>query len=282
MSKLEKFVQEPDDPVISNEEDAKIKEFVRREYLREAEEIERALPEDDGTDAVPEDMYDQIIQKLKAHGTCFDEDGPAEENPKKHTLASFPHPYRAAKRAAVACIICLGIFGVSMTSEANRAYMMKQVDSLVGNEVNVKVNNSGDREITGVEESEAAAEIEAQLLVEVPTFLVKPDGMKFEEAEILTEIHVALMNYVVNDQIAYLYIATNEEDAARVFALDGELVAHVENEYQGIDIAISALQSDDQEKPLYIAQWTYKNNYYIFNAMMDLEELQSILSNMLY
>lgn len=282
MSKLEKFVQEPDDPAISKEEDAKIKEFVRREYLREAEEIEQALPEDDGMDAVPEDMYDQIIQKLKARGTRFDEDGPAEENPQKHTLVSFPHPYRAVRRVAVACIICLGIFGVSMTSEANRAYMMEQVNSLVGNEVSVTIDNKEDREITGLDESEAAAEIEAQLLVEVPTFAYKPGGMKFETAEILTEFNTALINYRINEQIMNLYIATNEEDAARVFALDGELVAHVENEYQGIDIAISSLQSEGQTEPLYIAQWKYKNNYYIFDAMISLEEFQNILSNMVY
>lgn len=286
MSKLEKFVQEPNEPEISAEENAKIEEFVRREYLREAEEIERALTGDVGTDEVPDDMYDKIIQKLKDRGTYFDDDETTEENSysqnNNNKVVAMPRRYRAAKWVAIACITCIGIFGVSMTSEANRAYMMNQVNSLVGNEVSVTVDNKDDRDTTSTEEEEAAALIEEQLLVDVPGFYYKPTGMKFESVEIQTEFNVALMNYLIDDKALHLYIATNEEDAARAFGLDGDLISYVENEYQGIQVAISTLQNEGQAEPLYIAQWSYKNNYYIINAMIDLEEFQNMLSNMVY
>lgn len=286
MSKLEKFVQEPNEPEISAEENAKIEEFVRREYLREAEEIERALTGDVGTDEVSDDMYDKIIQKLKDRGTYFDDDETTEENSysqnNNNKVVAMPRRYRAAKWVAIACITCIGIFGVSMTSEANRAYMMNQVNSLVGDKVSVAVDNKDNRDTISIEEEEAAAQIQEQLHVEVPTFFYEPMGMQFESVEILPESNVALMTYHMEDKAIILYIATNEEDAARIVGFDGELITHVENEYQGISIAVSAIQSENQAEPMYIAQWNYKNNYYLLNATIDLEEFQEILSNMVY
>ena len=46
------------------------------------------------------------------------------------------------KYAAYAAVTLIGIFGVSMSSEANRTYVMQEVNKLVGNDVSTKVNNS--------------------------------------------------------------------------------------------------------------------------------------------
>ena len=108
------------------------------------------------------------------------------------------------------------------------------------------------------------------------------DGCTERVAEILPGTNAATLVYYMEDLATILYIATNEEDATRIFGLDGELIRNIKNQYQGMEIAISAIQIPEQEDILYNAQWSYKNNYYVLNAMMDLEEFQKMLSNMIY
>ena len=46
------------------------------------------------------------------------------------------------KWAAVAAVTVFGIFGVSMTSEANRAYVMETVDNMTGNHTQTEMDNN--------------------------------------------------------------------------------------------------------------------------------------------
>ena len=83
---------------------------------------------------------------------------------------------RVMKWSAVAAAAVIGIFGVSMSSEANRAYIMQKVSTMLHNDTKTKVNNVDVMESKDGEET-AKEEIESAFGIEMPTFFYMPDGM---------------------------------------------------------------------------------------------------------
>ncbi|HJC62951.1 MAG TPA: hypothetical protein H9753_04960, partial [Candidatus Blautia merdavium] len=137
---------------------------------KEAEEIQRNL------EAVPdteewnptEEKFQALMQKARERGFHISSDEGADdhtddfddskkentkeetkEKTKKETTITYPASRRAAgwwrKKAiqwtAVAAVTAIGIFGVSMTSQANRAYVMREVNKVFGNDVNTEIDN---------------------------------------------------------------------------------------------------------------------------------------------
>ena len=49
---------------------------------------------------------------------------------------------RVVRWASAAAAVLIGVFGISMSSEANRAYIMREMNELFGNDVNTRVNNN--------------------------------------------------------------------------------------------------------------------------------------------
>lgn len=75
------------------------------------------------------------------------------------------------KWSAVAAAAVIGIFGVSMSSEANRAYIMQEVNKLFGNDVNTKLNNVEVLESDRTEDY-ARQDIENTFGTEIPIFFI--------------------------------------------------------------------------------------------------------------
>ena len=86
---------------------------------------------------------------------------------------------RVMKWSAVAAAAVIGVFGVSMSSEANRAYVMRKVNTMLHGEMKTKINNVDVIESKDGEDY-ARQEIESAFGVEIPTFFYIPEEMKYQ------------------------------------------------------------------------------------------------------
>lgn len=152
----------------------------REEGLLEDTADEKAEDEKNTEEAVPESTEKKILEFRKNAGVSKDAARDANRNfgKRKHSYVRFG---RIAGIAGL-CLIC--VFAASMSSEANRKYLVNSVRILSGNDSQFITDNSSDNEHATTEESDAIADIEEKLDVKMPEFYYRPYGMEFSMYEI--------------------------------------------------------------------------------------------------
>ena len=126
---------------------------------------------------------------------------------------------RVVKYAAYAAVTVFGIFGVSMSSEANRTYVMQEVNKLIGNDVSTKVNNSEVMQSNRTE-AEAIKSIEDAFDIKMPQLFYMPDGMEYMDCSIDTEAQMAIMQYSYNEQLVFWTVFANDKEISRFSKAD--------------------------------------------------------------
>ena len=91
---------------------------------------------------------------------------------------------KAVKAAGVCLIAGAAVFGLSMTSEANRLLLMQTANEVLGTGDLMKTNNGDDRDVVSGDEDAAREEISEKLNAEVPEFYYLPEGMAYESYQI--------------------------------------------------------------------------------------------------
>lgn len=286
MSKLEKLSQEKNKP----KTDASGGIFMSKseiEALREeAELIESELEEDPFIDSMdpPKELYNRIVQELKDKG-IYHEDESSEEVEEKEEVVEkekkkvvfYTRWQRAGKWVAIVCLSLLGVFGVAMTSEANRAYIMQNVETWFGSDVDVKINNNSQRMESDQTEKAARESIENELNITIPKLGEIPKGMKYKGASSDPEIGVAIIEYEYKDDIVYIYVTNNQKDTAELSSYDGKLIKSVKiyNNVPAIDIW--EIKDDNDKQSMYLASWEYKNCYYEITGKMEKDIFVSMI-----
>lgn len=132
----------------------------REEGLLEDTADEKAEDEKNTEEAVPESTEKKILEFRKNADVSKDTARDANRNSgkKKHSYVRFG---RIAGIAGL-CLIC--VFAASMSSEANRKYLVNSVRILSGNDSQLITDNSSDNEHATTEESDAIADIEEKLM----------------------------------------------------------------------------------------------------------------------
>ena len=128
---------------------------------------------------------------------------------------------RVMKWSAVAAAAVIGIFGVSMSSEANRAYIMQKVNTMLHGEMKTKINNVDVIESKDGEEI-AKEEIELAFGVEMPTFFYMPDGMVYDTYVIDEESQMASIQFSYEGKLIYFTVLFNLKEAASIMKSDLE------------------------------------------------------------
>lgn len=180
---------------------------------------------------------------------------------------------------AVVCVAC--VFAASMTSEANRKYLVNSVRILSGDDTKTVAYNDPSNEDADLNEDEAIAEIEEELGVEVPEFYYRPQGMIFKSYELKAPLDVARIEYEYNGNIIVLYIDKQSSGvASNISSMHGNERETITAEGMETEIIIERVTNKDDETPNYVARW-YKNNVeYVFSGKIDIEQLKKILKNM--
>ena len=91
------------------------------------------------------------------------------------------------------CLIC--VFAASMSSEANRKYLVNSVRILSGNDSQFISYNDDSNENASTKESDAIADIEEKLGVKMPEFYYRPYGMEYMTYEIRERTSFSKIEY---------------------------------------------------------------------------------------
>ena len=180
----------------------------REEGLLEDTADEKAEDEKNTEEAVPESTEKKILEFRKNADVSKDTARDANRNSgkRKHSYVRFG---RIAGIAGL-CLIC--VFAASMSSEANRKYLVNSVRILSGNDSQFISYNDDSNENASTKESDAIADIEEKLGVKMPEFYYRPYGMEFYKYELNDENFYARIEYEYKDNILFFYV--DKQDAS--------------------------------------------------------------------
>lgn len=249
----------------------------REEGLLEDTADEKAEDEKNTEEAVPESMEKKILEFRKNAGVSKDPARDANRNSgkRKHSYVRFG---RIAGIAGL-CLIC--VFAASMSSEANRKYLVNSVRILSGNDSQFITDNSSDNEHATTEESDAIADIEEKLGVKMPEFYYRPYGMEYMTYEIRERTSFSKIEYEYKDNILLFYIDKQNKDVASdISSLNGmeKIIDTIERDET--DIIIKELRDEEDESFTYAANWTYEGTSYTLSGKIELDELKKIVKEM--
>lgn len=249
----------------------------REEGLLEDTADEKAEDEKNTEEAVPESTEKKILEFRKNADVSKDTARDANRNSgkRKHSYVRFG---RIAGIAGL-CLIC--VFAASMSSEANRKYLVNSVRILSGNDSQFITDNSSDNEHATTEESDAIADIEEKLGVKMPEFYYRPYGMEYMTYEIRERTSFSKIEYEYKDNILLFYIDKQNKDVASdISSLNGmeKIIDTIERDET--DIIIKELRDEEDESFTYAANWTYEGTSYTLSGKIELDELKKIVKEM--
>lgn len=249
----------------------------REEGLLEDTADEKAEDEKNTEEAVPESTEKKILEFRKNADVSKDTARDANRNSgkRKHSYVRFG---RIAGIAGL-CLIC--VFAASMSSEANRKYLVNSVRILSGNDSQFITDNSSDNEHATTEESDAIADIEEKLDVKMPEFYYRPYGMEYINYEIREKTSFSKIEYEYKDNILLFYIDKQNKDVASdISSLNGteKIIDTIERDET--DIIIKELRDAEDESFTYAANWTYEGVSYTLSGKIELDELKKIIKYM--
>lgn len=249
----------------------------REEGLLEDVADEKAEDEKNTEEAAPESTEKKILEFRKNAGVSKDPARDANRNSgkRKHSYVRFG---RIAGIAGL-CLIC--VFAASMSSEANRKYLVNSVRILSGNDSQFITDNSSDNEHATTEESDAIADIEEKLDVKMPEFYYRPYGMEYMTYEIRERTSFSKIEYEYKDNILLFYIDKQNKDVASdISSLNGmeKIIDTIERDET--DIIIKELRDEEDESFTYAANWTYEGTSYTLSGKIELDELKKIVKEM--
>ncbi|MBQ7371212.1 MAG: hypothetical protein IJW67_04930 [Blautia sp.] len=274
------------------EEEDDLKELLELEMIREAQLLEEALLSDEdlkGLDISDDDVeasYAELVQRLKDEGVYRSNEEMekrSEKDSEKRYSSTGPEDATAAKKhfsvgkaAGFIAVILLSVFAGSMTSEANRQYLIKQIQYLRGDNSAIVADNDEKADFPETDEIHAIEEIEKAIDVKVPEFYYKSIPLDFLSYSIDKNMGYAqiIYGYSFKNTLAFLSIYNHTEDKSSViFNSHGDNTIELDSD---IEIYIQETSNKDSE-PEYEAMWMYQDALYKFTGRMNWEEFEKVV-----
>lgn len=273
------------------EEDHLLDEWFQEELEEEVKremELQKQHPELEKEEPSP-DLFDRILaetKKIEKEKTAeyrpedylTEEDRKALEIGRKRLSQGKRHKWvmRLAMNAAI--LVCVFMIGVS--TEANRIKIVNVINTLVGKEALVRVNNETDREKTNNQQEEAYAAIESQLGIKPIRFMYEVKGMEFSKYEIDKKAKSATLFYNYQGTVFTIIMRQEEKGIARGDIPDGE----IENTF---DIEsnigkITAVEVSGEKGLKYMSRFIYSNAYYYIWGELPKEEYINLISSIFF
>lgn len=260
--------------------------FLDEQYIRMAEEMERELFADgdseiyESTDEEEARSYQILINRLKADG-IYQEDDVEPDIGKK--VVPLHRKIRLGKVAGVAILCCACIFAASMTSEANRTYLINNIRVWSGNDTRTVIDNNEKNETVNMKEYEAIEEIEEKLGIDMPEFYYRPAGMEVWDYEINQTADIARIEYLYKENIISFFIdKENSNTASNINSVHGKKEEIVISGEEGIKITIEKIIGDEDRTPSYSAKWNRMNVLYSLSGKIEEKSLKKMIKNMVY
>lgn len=288
-----------------NLNDEELNQKILEEFLKEAEEIEKEAEEiSKSLECEPtEDGFQKLMAEIRRRESTEDtnnyvtnvDDREKHTNKvkelknakwyknKSNTKQGNTGRKRVVRWASVAAAVLIGVFGISMTSEANRAYIMREMNELFGNDVNTRVNNNEVLESDRTERY-ACEEIENTLDIKMPRFFYLPDKLEYQAYSLDEESGAGILQYSYGEQIIFLTAFLNENKASVLNQNDnGVLIETFQNDFiPELKITLWKIEEKEDKTPIYALRWEYKNSYYEFFGEIQEKEMENIAKNIMY
>lgn len=269
-------------------DDEIFQKILREEFIEREKQIEEALFADKDvedlvfTDEEVKDSYQELLRRFereqKENAEHEASDSKIIEIKSRKTGARWHQLGKAAGMAAVA-LAC--IFAASMTSEANRKYLVNSVRIWSGDDTKTVVDNDEENERANVDEDKAIVDIEEKLGIEMPRFYYRPPHFRFLSYEVAELTETAKMEYQYDSNIIFLYIDKEAKNiSSNINSAHGDDLENQKITKDNIEISIEKVQFEDDEEPCYIAEWETHETSYRISGRIEEAELKKIIKNM--
>lgn len=277
-------------------DDETFQKILEEEFIEREKQIEEALFADEDfedlklTDKEVQDSYQELMrrfEKEKKESAEFSE----ELVPDEKKVLSMEEARERGKKAAgglhrlgrvvgMAVVAVACVFAASMTSEANRTYLVNSVRIWSGDDTKTTVDNDEKNEKANLDEEKAIADIEEKLQVEVPEFYYRPYGMEFLNYTIRDLTSLARIEYKYKtNRIVLLIDKQNDDRSSRIKSACGDEQNLIVTSNDGTTVEIK--QNYDEE-PSYSAEWEKNGVTYTLSGKIELEEIKKIIEKMLF
>lgn len=271
--------------------------FYDEDYIKRAEEMERALwadgepdqDEDEPDEEAEARSYAALIRRLKEEGVYQEEERETETEetsaPSDSRIRRLPRKRSVSvgRVAGVALLCCACVFAASMTSEANRNYLVEKMQYMMGDDTRIVSDNDELNDSVNLEEQSAIKEIEEKLQVEVPEFYYRPRNFEFLSYEIYETTDIAKIEYKYYENIICFVIdKQSEKSVSRTLSADGNKKSFIVKCYDGIEVTVEELQEEQDLLPSYTASWEKDSVVYWLSGKIEKEEIIKILKQMVY
>lgn len=270
-------------------DDEIFQKILREEFIEREKQIEEALFADKDvedlvfTDEEVKDSYQELLRRFEREKQENAEheasDSKIIEIKSRKTGVRWHQLGKVVGMAAVA-LAC--IFAASMTSEANRKYLMNNSMRIWSGDDTKTVNyNDDSNENANLDEDKAIADIEEKLGIEMPRFYYRPPHFRFLSYEVAELTETAKIEYQYKDNIILLYVDREAQNASsNINSMHGDDLESQKITKDNIEISVEKIQSEDDKEPCYIAEWKANDTLYRISGKIEGAELKKIIKNM--
>lgn len=243
----------------------------------DSKEVSKENVSDEGT-------LEQDLEKLYSMLPKEDQEalklGRAVSEKKKRRSVKKKKRLKILKRAGVAAAMLVLVFGISMTSDANRKLVMQVWDGITekfGVRMRVNYDDGGVIESWREEDDEAFEVIKEKIGINEIDFLYLPQNMKFESYIIDEETDEVRIYYLYHDKIFYVLIYRAENQRSSYRFLDGSFVfKETYTNDQNIEMEIWEAKQENNSMA-YAASFQHDDYSYICNGEIEYSEFMKIL-----
>ncbi len=243
----------------------------------DSKEVSKENVSDEGT-------LEQDLEKLYSMLPKEDQEalklGRAVSEKKRRRSVKRKKRLKILKRAGVAAAMLVLVFGISMTSDANRKLVTQVWDGVAerfGVKLEVDYIDGGIVESQRKEEEEALEDIKEKMGIEVTELVYLPNGMEFEKYEIDSKNQKITIYYSYKDTIFLIQINSLDNEAVTYNYFDGEY-EFIEEFTNNQNIKMDIWSAEQGEAMSYAAQF-YKNNLsYVCSGEMEYAEFIKIMN----
>ena len=234
----------------------------------------------DGED-IPDEAADPATETVRNKTVDIQEEGMAHDTSGRMTVyARKPWKY-TLRWVAVLALVCAGVFGVSLQSQAGKDGLWSSIQRLIGVESRwEQKDNDEEREYSDPEELDAIRTIESELGVSLPEFFYWPKEMSFYGYEVKNDADSFVIVYQKKDkEIIYFEGWYDINDTSTIDSWEGKGETSY-LEYEGIKYKIVQIEDDSKEQEhYYYVEWVEKDAQYMISGMMEKGEIKKILKN---
>ena len=275
-------------------EDKEMDEKIRQDLIHAADQAEKEFQKEEALGAPrmkPEEkqqLFDDIVGELKKKGIW--EESPEDQlsaedrealrlgrellnNPKKKRSAVI---HKIFKGVAGAAVVAVGVFVLSMSSEANREKILGVWNSVVNENLRVGIENGSNRNLDNAVEQSMNEDIEKKLGIKSVQWLYLPDGMKFKNYFIDETAGMVDIFFEYENSIITCEILNQKYDISQSQQFDGEIIDKIKIYPQEIDANIYKINNEDNSS--FLANFKYNNAYYNIWGKISFEEFEKIIS----